>query len=212
MLSLFVTKLQYAIVLGIPWLAMHDVSVPFGSYTHQFDSKYCKNPCNLGKSPLPVPALMAPPASTSPVLIDQVSPSSTLVCRIGAGMKINLIAARAFAHLTNWHKLQVRAILVRHVNLAINSLGTKKEWKSLNPNEYHEFIDLFSEQAAEKLPPHWPYDHSIPLLEGKFPPYGPLYRMSREELEALKKYLEENLTKSFIRHSSSAAGTPVLFV
>jgi len=36
--------------------------------------------------------------------------------------------------------------------------------------------------------------------------------MSRAELEALKKYLEENLTKSFIRHSSSPTGAPVLFV
>ena len=70
MLPLFVTKLQYPIVLGIPWLAMDDVSVRFGSYTLQFDSKYCKNHCNLRKSPLPVPALMAPPASRSLVLID----------------------------------------------------------------------------------------------------------------------------------------------
>jgi hypothetical protein len=36
--------------------------------------------------------------------------------------------------------------------------------------------------------------------------------MSRAELEALKKYLEENLNKNFIRHSSSPAGAPVLFV
>ena len=36
--------------------------------------------------------------------------------------------------------------------------------------------------------------------------------MSRAELEALKKYLEENLNKNFIRHSSSPAGVPVLFV
>lgn len=36
--------------------------------------------------------------------------------------------------------------------------------------------------------------------------------MSRAELEALKKYLEENLSKKFIQHSSSPAGAPVLFV
>jgi hypothetical protein len=217
MLPLFVTKLQYPVVLGIPWLAMHDVSVRFGSYTLQFDSKYCKNHCNLGKSPLPVPALITPTVPTSPVVIDQANVTTTPLSRAGAAMpgtplKINLIGAGAFAYLTNKHKLQAHAISVRDVNLAINSLRTKEEWKSLIPNEYHEFIELFSEKAAEKLPPHRPYDHSIPLLEGKSPPYGPLYGMSREELEALKKYLEENLTKSFIRHSSSPAGAPVLFV
>ena len=36
--------------------------------------------------------------------------------------------------------------------------------------------------------------------------------MSREELEVLKKYLTENLNKSFIQASSSPAAAPVLFV
>ena len=80
------------------------------------------------------------------------------------------------------------------------------------PVEYHKFLDLFSVKAAEKLPPHRLYDHYIPLVVGKIPPYGPLYGMSHAELEALKKYLGENLNKNFIRHSSSPAGAPVLFV
>ena len=36
--------------------------------------------------------------------------------------------------------------------------------------------------------------------------------MSREELEVLKKYLTENLNKSFIQASSSPPTAPVLFV
>lgn len=36
--------------------------------------------------------------------------------------------------------------------------------------------------------------------------------MSRDELLVLKKYLEENLAKGFIRVSSSPAATPILFV
>ena len=194
---------------------MHDVSVRFGSYTLQFNSKYYRHHCNLGKSPLLVPALVTPPTPTSPVAIDQANVSTIPISRADVEMndvKVNFIGAGAFAYLAKQNKLQVHTISVRDVNLAINSLRTKEEWKSLIPNEYHEFIDLFSEKAAEKLPPHRPYDHSIPLVDGKTPPYGPLYGMSRMELQALKKYLEENLTKSFIRHSSSPAAAPVLFV
>ena len=55
-------------------------------------------------------------------------------------------------------------------------------------------------------------DHKIPLKEGKEPPFGPLYGMSREELSELKSYIKENLEKGFIRASSSPAGAPVLFV
>ena len=44
------------------------------------------------------------------------------------------------------------------------------------------------------------------------PPFGPLYRISRTELETLKKYLEDNLSKNLIKYSSSLIGAPVLFV
>ena len=36
--------------------------------------------------------------------------------------------------------------------------------------------------------------------------------MSRTELQTLKKWLEENLSKGFIRVSSSPAASPILFV
>lgn len=42
--------------------------------------------------------------------------------------------------------------------------------------------------------------------------FGPLYPMSRDELEALKEWIKENLQKGFIRPSSSPAASPVLFV
>jgi hypothetical protein len=80
------------------------------------------------------------------------------------------------------------------------------------PPEYHKFLPLFSETEANKLPPHHPYDHRIPLKDGFTPPFGPIYSLSRTELEALRKWLDENLSKGFIRASSSPAGAPILFV
>jgi len=79
------------------------------------------------------------------------------------------------------------------------------------PKEYHEFLPLFSEAVAKALPPHRPYDHKIPLREGFTPPFGPLYSLSKTELQALKEWLEENLSKGFIRASSSPAASPILF-
>jgi hypothetical protein len=71
---------------------------------------------------------------------------------------------------------------------------------------------VFSPKEYSKLPSHRPYDYKIRLVDGKTPPFGPLYPMSREELIALKKWLEENLKKGFIQPSSSPAASPVLFV
>jgi len=84
--------------------------------------------------------------------------------------------------------------------------------KSLVPEEFHDFLPLFSEVAASQLPPHRPYDHRIPLTEGFTPPFGPLYSLARPELVALREWLDENLSKGFIRASSSPAGAPILFV
>src|SRR6266699_6563960 len=80
------------------------------------------------------------------------------------------------------------------------------------PPEYQEFGNLFYEADANKLPPHRPGDHRIPMREGTAPSFGPLYSLSRQELEALRKWLDENLAKGFIRPSSSPAGSPILFV
>ena len=80
------------------------------------------------------------------------------------------------------------------------------------PLEYQDFASLFSEDRANELPPHRPGDHRIELKEGATPSFGPLYSLSRHELEALRKWLDENLAKGFIRPSSSPAGAPILFV
>jgi hypothetical protein len=66
------------------------------------------------------------------------------------------------------------------------------------PVEYDKSLPLFSEAEANKLPPHYPYNHRIPLKEGFTPPFRPIYSLSWTELEALKKWLEENLSKWFI--------------
>jgi hypothetical protein len=80
------------------------------------------------------------------------------------------------------------------------------------PPEYHKFLPLFSEVEANKLPPHRPYDHHIALKEGFIPLFGPIYSLSRTELEALWKWLDENLCNGFIRRSSSPASAPIPFL
>lgn len=63
----------------------------------------------------------------------------------------------------------------------------KEDFTNLLPEEFKEYANVFSPKEAERLPPHRPYDHDIKLLEGKTPPFGPLYAMSREELKVLKE-------------------------
>ena len=101
------------------------------------------------------------------------------------------------ANKRNRHgKLAVFQLSLYEINRALeNKKIEEKGLRSLIPPEYHEFLPMFEEAIANRLPPHRPYDHTIPLKEGFQPPFGPLYPLSRQELEALKEWLEENLSK-----------------
>ncbi|KAJ1589116.1 hypothetical protein NDA15_002508 [Ustilago hordei] len=56
------------------------------------------------------------------------------------------------------------------------------------------------------------HDLHLELIEGGKPPQGPLYLKGPKEMSELRRYLDENLEKGFIRPSKSPARSPVLFV
>jgi len=67
--------------------------------------------------------------------------------------------------------------------------------------EYHEFVDMFSQGKVETLPAHHSYDLKINLEEGAEPPPGCIYSLSPSELGALQTFVEDNVRTSFIRPS-----------
>ena len=84
--------------------------------------------------------------------------------------------------------------------------------KQLLPKEYHDFMPLFKKVVADVLPPHQQYDHKITLKKGFTPPFRPIYLLSISELKALREWLDENLSKGFIRASLLPAEAPIVMV
>jgi hypothetical protein len=62
------------------------------------------------------------------------------------------------------------------------------------------------------LPEHRKYDIAIDTIPDKPIPWGPIYSLSEPELDALRKYIDENLAKKYIQPSTSPAGAPIFFV
>jgi hypothetical protein len=54
--------------------------------------------------------------------------------------------------------------------------------------------------------------YAIELEEGKDPPYGPLYFLSRTQLDILREYIEDAIAKDWIQRSTSPAEALILFV
>ncbi len=57
--------------------------------------------------------------------------------------------------------------LVGDVDRAIHAASPSKDIDPLTilPPKYHDLVDVFSHQVANKLQPHRPYDHKIVLQE-----------------------------------------------
>jgi hypothetical protein len=62
------------------------------------------------------------------------------------------------------------------------------------------------------LPKHSKWDHEITLMPGKELKFHWIYPLNEIQLEALRKYLDENLKKGYIRPSTSLIGYLILFV
>ena len=71
------------------------------------------------------------------------------------------------------------------------------------PKEYAEYVEVFSEDASQKMPPSRPYDHPILLDETLIPKIGKVYPLSLDEQKATNDFIEENLQTRKIRPSSS---------
>jgi hypothetical protein len=116
--------------------------------------------------------------------------------------------------VNNQHgKVEQFALSLYEINTALAKDDDKKpDIHTIIPLEYHDYLKIFEKANADTLPLHHPSDHTILLMDGFKPPFGPLYSLSRPELEKLKHWLDENLSKGFIHTSSSPATAPILFI
>jgi hypothetical protein len=79
------------------------------------------------------------------------------------------------------------------------------------PTIYRKFVEVFSKDKAETLPPHRSTDHVIDLEPGYYLPYGRIYNLLQFDLRTLKASIEANLANGFIQRSSMTAVAPILF-
>lgn len=204
-MMMFVTQLAYyPVVFGMPWLKQHDPTIRFAAHTITFDSEYCRKHCNVPGRPSKLRALQDVPKSARTV----PDPSRPEALR---NRDICAVSLRAAAMYSRKKNCCLFAVTIEQID-DILKVAPAPDPVTVLPEEIREFADVFSPKDADKLPPHRPYDHHIQLEDGKTPPFGPLYAMSRNELIALREWLEENLKKGFIRPSSSPVASPVLFV
>ena len=80
------------------------------------------------------------------------------------------------------------------------------------PKEFHEFLDVFSEEKAARFPEPRSWDHKIEMKDSFIPKSFKTYNLTPQEQIELDKFLKENLDKGYIRPSQSPMASPFFFV
>lgn len=202
--NLFVTQLgQYPIILGYGWLARHGPIVDWSKNSIRFVSQYCIKNCL--------------PKKNSTLDCNKVDGLNTksLSSYLTPRLEQNHMNTMAVSHELFPSNGSRQSAVAGFNNHASNQKLVDIEFEELKlqlPDWLHHQIPSFSKLESRELPPHRSIDHKIVLKEGAQLPSGRLYSMSREELVTLREWLQDNLSKGFIRPSSSPAASPVLFV
>ena len=87
-----------------------------------------------------------------------------------------------------------------------------EELRDQLPPDYREYTDLFDPQEAGKLPPRREVDHAIELEPGAKPPARRLLGCSREQAQVVKAYVDDLLSRGYVRRSTSNYAAPCLVV
>jgi hypothetical protein len=88
--------------------------------------------------------------------------------------------------------------------------------EELIPKKFHEFLNVFSPQSADKLPAlrggtgnmSIDFENGTDIAKLR----GPTYQKTRVELQAEADYIDNMLQKGHIRKSQSPIGAPCIFV
>ncbi|QRW07203.1 Retrotransposable element Tf2 protein [Ceratobasidium sp. AG-Ba] len=81
------------------------------------------------------------------------------------------------------------------------------------PEEFMEFIDVFSEELFKKLPEHRSFDCNIDFVEGSdLPKLAKVYPLSPIESRTIKEFIDQELADGKIRPSKSPIASPCFFV
>ena len=214
------------LILGLPWLERHNPYVNWKEHTITFGESCLKNLCCLFETSIPY--------LNSKCLSEKI-PSDTLTSSrnkqespIISSSPPSETTAQKFTLMSHQEGNTTFALSLNDLDLLLDeSMQRLPTTKLANvthtipknadpvkflPPQYHDFLDVFDREQANKLPPHRSWDHSIDLQPGKQPPAARPYSMNQHELKALREYLDKELAKGFIRVSRSPVSAPVLFV
>ena len=202
---LLVTGLgKHKVILGLPWLRKANPIIDWEKGTLQWRQPI-RNKDTLGtKTPTRTPTTISEEEDEELHLNSTQNPLdddefSLLVSSINGDMD-NDIWINA--------KMSTATEIQAEINLKKKDIPLEEQV----PKEFHEYLDIFSEEKAARFPEPRTWDHKIEMKDTFVPKSFKTYNLTPEEQAELDKFLKENLEKGYIRPSQSPMASPFFFV
>ena len=111
---------------------------------------------NISNTPVYLQLNDAPP---KPAIVSTAELKALDLCIIGVAI---------YAWYSKKKDYELMAVLLRDIDKALEQ-KKRPDPAILLPEDYHDFLDMFSRLEFNKLPPHRPYNYDIPLMPGMEP-------------------------------------------
>ena len=102
---------------------------------------------------------------------------------------------------------KANAITVEEFTKAL--VGAKK---ATLPEQYKDYLNVFSKEGFGSLPEKWPWNHTIGLKDGFQPVDCKVYPLMGAEQKQLADFIDKNLESKHICPSLSPIASPIFFI
>ena len=216
-LDFYVTSLDssYSLVLGYNWLTWHNPLIDWVNGLINFCPSLQENlaPSRVAAN-TPLASLSFLDISLQSLDFTVSIPASEISMSSSKWPNIAIIGTVAFLHASKLLGSSNFELCLHSLDIQANStkLAEVSDLSNVS-SKYYEFADAFNKTKAKVLTPYcYPYNLKINLEEGIQPSVSPIYSLLASKQEALKKFIEENLSIDFIWPISSLYSALVLFV
>jgi len=201
--NLFVTNTgDHDVLLGMDWLSKHNPNIDWATNTITLNR--CPTTCfkETNKPTTPLLAQLLPVCDWDPLTdkyfeIDEAYADCTLC--IDTHME------------KHFDGPLYRPLLVR--TTVSTTLAMKKEASQMEiPPEFRQYSWVFSDEEAQRLPKHQPWDHKIDLLPDKSMRKTSIYCLTPPEKVALKKYITNGLAQGSLHRSEAPDACSFFFI
>jgi len=80
------------------------------------------------------------------------------------------------------------------------------------PLEFRKYVKVFSDEEAQRLPKHQPWDHKIDLIPGQTMKKTSVYRLTPPEKIALQEYITNGLKRGTLQRSEAPDACSFFFI